>query len=56
MLPELKTAAPCYGNFMNRVAEGVEQIHTGALTPYEMIKPFFNRGIISDAERKARAS
>ena len=42
-----------YGNFMNRVAEGVEQIHTGALTPYEMIKPFFNRGSISDAERKA---
>ena len=45
-----------YGTFMNQVAEGVEQIHTGALTPYEMIKPFFNRGIISDAERKARAS
>ena len=42
-----------YGNFVNRVAEGVEQIHTGALTPYEMIKPFFNRGSISDAERKA---
>ena len=42
-----------YGNFMNRVAEGVEQIHTGALTPYEMIKPFFKRGSISDAERKA---
>lgn len=42
-----------YGNFMNRVAEGVERIHTGALTPYEMIKPFFNRGSISDAERKA---
>ena len=42
-----------YGNFMNRVAEGVEQIHTGALTPYEMIKPFFNRGSISDAERTA---
>ena len=42
-----------YGNFINRVAEGVEQIHTGALTPYEMIKPFFNRGSISDAERTA---
>ena len=42
-----------YGNFMNRVAEGVEQIHTGGLTPYEMIKPFFNRGSISDAERTA---
>ena len=42
-----------YGTFMNRVAEGVEQIHTGGLTPYEMIKPFFNRGSISDAERTA---
>ena len=42
-----------YGNFMNRVAQGVDQLHTGALTPYEMIKPFFNRGSVSDAERKA---
>lgn len=42
-----------YGAFMNRVAEGRSQLHTGALTPYEMIKPFFNRGPISDQERKS---
>ncbi len=30
-----------YEAFMNRVAEGTEQLHTGALTPYELIKPFF---------------
>ena len=42
-----------YGAFMSRVAEGAEQLHTGALTPYEMIKPFFNRDSVSDQERKA---
>ena len=42
-----------YSAFMNRVAEGTEQLHTGALTPYEMIKPFFNRGPVSDQERRA---
>ena len=42
-----------YGAFMNRVAEGVEQIHTGTLTPYEIIQPFFNQGSISTQERQA---
>lgn len=37
-----------YDEFMSRVAEGTEQLHTGTLTPYEMIKPFFGRGDISD--------
>lgn len=32
-----------YTAFMNRVTEGVEQIHTGTLTPYEIIAPFFKR-------------
>lgn len=41
-----------YGAFMNRVAEGTEQLHTGALTPYELIKPFFS-GNIPVQERKA---
>lgn len=41
-----------YGEFMNRVAGGVEQLHTGALTPYEMIKPFFKRSV-PNQERKA---
>lgn len=38
---------------MNRVAEGVEKIHTGTLTPYEIIQPFFNQGSISTQERQA---
>ena len=42
-----------YDECMSRVAEGTEQLHTGTLTPYEMIKPFFGRGDISDQERKA---
>ena len=42
-----------YGAFMKRVAEGTEQLHTDTLTPYELIKPFFGRGDITDQERKA---
>lgn len=42
-----------YEAFMNRVAEGTEQLHAGALTPYEMIKPFFTQDAISAQERKA---
>ena len=42
-----------YGAFMNRVAEGTEQLHTGALMPYELIKPFFGCGNLSDQERKS---
>ena len=41
-----------YGAFVSRVAEGAEQIHTGALTPHEMIRPFFYENTISEAERK----
>lgn len=42
-----------YDAFMSRVAEGTEQLHTSALTPYEIIKPFFGGGDISYQERKA---
>lgn len=42
-----------YATFMNRVAEGAERLHTGALTPYEIIRPFFASGGVSDEERKA---
>lgn len=42
-----------YGAFMNRAAEGREQLHTGALTPYEIIQPFFNPGSVSARERQA---
>lgn len=42
-----------YTAFMSRVAEGSAQLHTGALTPCEIIRPFLNRGAVSDQERKA---
>ena len=42
-----------YSDFLDRVAGGVERMHTGSLTPYEMIRPFFECVSVSDAERKA---
>ena len=30
-----------YGEFMNKVSRGEAQLHTGTLTPYEIIKSFF---------------
>lgn len=43
-----------YSAFMTRVAAGEVQLHTAALTPYEMIAPFFHRNsTITEAERKA---
>lgn len=42
-----------YDEFMSRVAEGTEQLHTGTLMPYEIIHPFFVNGGVSDEERKA---
>ena len=42
-----------YDAFMSRVAEGMEQLHTGALMPYEIIHPFFVNGGVSDEECKA---
>ena len=39
--------------FISRVVEGRSQLHTGALTPYEMIRPFFKRGPVSDQERRS---
>lgn len=30
-----------YGAFLNKVSRGEVQMHTGTLTPYEIIKPFF---------------
>ena len=48
----LRNDSERYTAFMNRVAEGVEQIHTGTLTPYEIITPFFKRDIRTE-ERKA---
>ena len=42
-----------YGAFMDRVAEGAETLHTGALTPYEIIRPLLDRGPVSVQERQA---
>ncbi|MDR3164402.1 MAG: DUF2828 family protein [Synergistaceae bacterium] len=39
-----------YGAFMNRVSAGKAVLHTGSLTPYNIIAPFFSAEI-SDEER-----
>ena len=41
-----------YSAFMNKVSTGEAVLHTGALTPYEIIAPFFKRKI-PDEERRA---
>ena len=41
-----------YGEFMSKVSRGEAQLHTGTLTPYEIIKPFF-RNQVSDQEAAA---
>lgn len=42
-----------YGAFMSRAAEGAERLHTGALTPYEIIRPLLGYGSIPAQERQA---
>ncbi len=42
-----------YTAFMGRVAEGAEQLHTGTLAPYEIIKPLVSRGTVDQQERLA---
>lgn len=42
-----------YGDFMNRAAEGTKRLHTGTLTPYELIQPFFGYDRVSHQERMA---
>lgn len=42
-----------YGAFMARAAEGTEKLHTGALTPYEIIRPFLQDPPVSAREREA---
>ena len=41
-----------YGEFLNNVSRGEAQLHTGTLTPYEIIKPFF-RNQVSGQEAAA---
>ena len=42
-----------YMSFLNDVAEGRAEIHTGTLAPYDIIMPIFTRGMIDDDERKS---
>lgn len=42
-----------YGAFITGVAQGTARLHTGALTPYEIIQPFFNHTPLSPRERQA---
>lgn len=42
-----------YGAFMSRVAQGAAQLHTGALAPYEIIKPLIDQRNVTAQERKA---
>ncbi len=41
-----------YGEFMSKVSRREAQLHTGTLTPYEIIKPFF-RNQVGDQEATA---
>ena len=41
-----------YSRFLNKVTTGEAKLNTNALTPYEIITPFFKRNV-SDEERKA---
>ena len=41
-----------YSEFLSKVSRGEAQLHTGTLTPYEIIKPFF-RNQVSDQEAAA---
>ena len=41
-----------YSEYLDRVARGEARLHTGTLTPYEIIKPFFYR-VVSDREASA---
>ena len=42
-----------YSAFLNAVAEGKTELHTGTLAPYDIIMPIFTRGMMTDDERKS---
>ncbi|MBQ7154060.1 MAG: DUF2828 family protein [Synergistaceae bacterium] len=42
-----------YMNFLDEVAYGKAELHTGTLAPYEIIMPVFTRGSLSDDEKVA---
>lgn len=41
-----------YNEFLDKVSTGEVKLHTGVLTPYEIITPFFKKNV-SDEERKS---
>lgn len=50
----LRNDAERYTAFMKRVSEGEERLHTGPLTPYELIRPALTGGhVLSERERLA---
>ncbi|MBQ4430826.1 MAG: DUF2828 family protein, partial [Synergistaceae bacterium] len=42
-----------YNLYLQDVAEGRAEIHTGTLAPYDIVMPIFTRGMMTDDERKA---
>jgi len=42
-----------YNAFMSRVAEGTEQLHTGTLTPYDIIAPLIGCDAMAEEHRRA---
>jgi len=42
-----------YNAFMSRVAEGTDQLHTGTLTPYDIIAPLCEFDVMAEEHRRA---
>ncbi|MBQ6972308.1 MAG: DUF2828 family protein [Synergistaceae bacterium] len=42
-----------YSSYLQDVAEGRAEIHTGTLAPYDIIMPIFTRGMMTESERNA---
>ena len=49
----LRNDGPRYADMLAQVAAGTQQLHTGTLTPYEIIQPFFSRNSLTAQERQA---
>ena len=42
-----------YEAFLDKVEKGEAELHTGALTPYDIVAPFFRESRLSESERRA---
>lgn len=42
-----------YTSFLQDVAEGRAELHTGTLAPYDIVMPIFTRGMMTDDERSS---